>query len=283
MSYKAKHAARAWVGRTILTATLAVLGGGTYALTANAVPVSAQINNTSIGEAGYYANDNGQTRFRDVQATTKVLNTFKFLNGTESPGGIGVELCNDNTNYAAQLGIQWTGTQFQLAYNYGTLVDPTPGIQDPCAQDGLLNGGVGIQFPHPIVPNVGDVLKFEIFYQPKGFIHYFQFKVTDVTQNRTEVQKVLTAPHDLYEFGIGVLTNDAHLTAPANILLNSFTSTSANYYSSTKAWNSINVPSHWDLEYAQLINSSSQVTLSPNNSLNPQGTAFNLYEGSTSA
>lgn len=270
-----------------VAAAALVTGGLAFAA---ALPASAsipQINNTHVGEAGYYVNDNGQTRIRDVQATTVVQNTFKHLNGdgSEGPGGIGVELCNDNTNFAAQLGIQWSDSaqQFQIAYNWGTLVDPSASIQDPCAQDGLLNGGVGIQFPHPIVPNVGDTLKFEIFYQPAGHHHYFQFKVTDVTQNRTEVQQISTAPQNLYEAGIGVLTNETHLTGGAVNLLNSFSGTSFNYYTSTHAFNSISVPAHWDLEQAQFVNSSSQVTLSPNSSLNPQGTAFSLFEGSTSA
>lgn len=265
----------------------ALLAGGTVAAApaVMAAPTVVQINNTTVGEAGYYANDNTMTRFRDVQATTVVKNTFKQLNGASAtaPGGIGDELCNDNTNFAAQLGIEWNGTQFLIEWNDGTLTDPAAEtITDPCAQDGLLNNGSGITFPHPIIPVVGDTLKFEIFYQPTGH-HYFQFKVTDVTQNRSEVKQVFTGPHNLYEFGIGVLTNDATLTGGAVNLLNTFTATSANYYSATKAQNSIDVPAHWDLEEAQLENGSSQVTLSPDNSLNAAGTSFSLFEGSTSA
>ena len=97
------------------------------------------------------------------------------------------------------------------------------------------------------------------------------------------MQQVDTSAQNLYEAGIGVLTNDAQLTGGAVNLLNSFTGTSFNYYSSTHPFNSILVPQHWDLEQAQFVNSSSQVTLSPNSSLNPQGTAFSLFEGSTSA
>lgn len=287
-----------------LTAAALVTGGLAFAA---ALPASAsipQINNTHTGEAGYYVNDNGATRIRDVQATTVVQNTFKHLNGSGGElvqaGGIGVELCNDNTNFAAQLGIVWNDSTnaFQVEYGYGGLHDdPSVVIQDPCAQDGLLNGGAlgsftepvtGIHgnvalFPHGIVPNVGDTLKFEIFYQPAGHFHYFQFKVNDVTQNRTEVQQVFAGWQNLYEAGIGVLTQANQLTGGPINLLNTFSGTSFNYYSSNHPFNSILVPAHWDLEQAQFINSSSQVTLSPNSSLNPQGTGFSLFEGSTSA
>jgi hypothetical protein len=276
-------------GRAAIAVTFAasmIAGfGSAYATAQAAVPMTAQITNTATGEAGYYANDNGSTRFRDVGATTVVANTMKQLNGTPTtPGGVGVELCDDNTNAAAQLGLEWNGNAFTLQYNDGFLTDPLVGtIQDPCAQDGLLAGGAGHTYPHPIVPIVGDVLKFEIFYQPSGHHHYLQFKVTDETQNRTEVQEVQIPAQNFYEAGIGVLTDAANLTGGAVNLLNSFTNTTFNYYSSTKAWGSIYVPAHWDLEEAHFVNASSQVTLSPNNSLNGPVTGFSLYEGSTSS
>src|SRR6185437_9660822 len=95
-------------------ALLALGGLGIAASPANAVTGIGVSSNTA-GVAGYYANDNGHTRFRDVQADTTVTPQIKNLNGT-SNGALGVELCDPNSGYAAQLGVWWNGSQYQVVY-----------------------------------------------------------------------------------------------------------------------------------------------------------------------
>ena len=241
---------------------------------ANPTPVGI-VQNTS-GVAGYFANDNGQTRFRDVQADTTVVPQIKNLNGT-SNGALGVELCNPNDGHAAQLGVWWNGTKYQVVYATGNL---NTALTDACIMTGLIT-----PTPQTLLTaftiNQGDRLHFEIFWQPHGF-HAFHFNVCDITQDVCRQAVVPTGWENLYEAGIGAVSNANTITAPANIGLDVFTGTKFNYYSSTHAWNTIFVPAHWKLDQADFINSSSQVVMSSNGGLNGAGTTFPLFEGSTS-
>src|SRR6185437_11044268 len=116
MSLRMKVLALAVAG----TATLGL--GIAAASTAHADPAGVGVVQNPAGEAGYFANDNGQTRFRDVRAQLNVTNQIKNLNGSNTNlGGVGVELCDPNTGYSAQLGVQWTGTAFVVQYGDGLL------------------------------------------------------------------------------------------------------------------------------------------------------------------
>ena len=283
-------------GLTLLAAAGLALGGTPAFAATPSVPF---INNGTPGpgEAGYFVNDNGGTRIRDVQFTTVVTAQMENLSGVPSPGigGVGGELCNDNTGWAAQVGIVWNGTAFQDEYNYtgnpsygGTgdilLASPSQPDQDPCAEGGLLNSGNGEKFGNTFVPHVGDTVHFEIYYNPLGkHRHSLTFKEYDYTQHLTRVQTVSVPAQDLYEAGIGVVSENTTLTGGPVNLINTFTGTSFNYYSSRTGFNSIYVPRHWDLEEADFVNGSNQVTLSPNNTLNSAGNSFAELEGSTSA
>jgi len=295
-------------------AALTLIGGvaGAGATTAWAVPTIAKVSNTAIGEAGYYINDNGETRIRDVQATTVVTSTMENLNGTgagtaggppQKPGGVGTELCNDNTGYAAQAGLEWvdaagsTPGHFVLEYNYtgnpgyggpgDVLTATSTSDPDPCAEGGLLNNGTGELFLNDFTPQVGDVLHFEIYYDPKGkFFHSLKFLVQDQTQDLTRVQTADIPAENFYEAGIGVVTQAANLTGGAVNLINTFTGAFFNWYKngygSKYAPVGILQPSHWDLEMADFVNGSNQVTLTPSN-LTGVNNSFAMLEGSTSA
>jgi hypothetical protein len=298
MGYHPRHASGRKLSRTGLAVSVAglavfagtVIGGSTPAMAA--APTVPKINNTINGEAGYFVNDNGGTRIRDVQATTVITNTMEDLNGSNlaDPGGVGVELCNDNTGDAAQLGLEWNGTQFEMEYGYtphfadltapaASATNPDP---DPCAEGGLLNGGTGIAFANPFIPQLGDTIHFEVYYNP-GKHHSLKFEVQDVTQNITRVQTVKVPAQDYYEAGIGVLTDTQNLTGGAVNLINTFTGTEFNWYGNKGAAPAtIYSPSHWDLELADFVNGSNQVTLTPG-PLNTAGTSFEMLEGSTSA
>jgi len=278
--------------RALAAAAALTLGGLAFTAPAfAAAPTIAKINNTANGEAGYFVNDNGSTRIRDVQASTVVTPQMENLNGVNLLGGTGVELCNDNTGDAAQLGLEWTGTAFTVEYGYtphfaqltapaASATNPDP---DPCAEGGLLNGGTGISFPNSFIPAIGDTIHFEVYYNPKGnHTHSLKFLAEDVTQDITRVQTVQVPEMDFYEAGVGVLTDGQTLTGGPVNLVNAFTGTSFNWYGNKGAAPDSILSSSWDTEMADFVNASNQVTLSPNASLNSAGTGFSDYEGSTS-
>jgi uncharacterized membrane protein len=262
----------------------AILAGGAVAAPAAfADPPGVNVVQTTQGVAGYFANDNGMTRFRDVQADTTVTNQVKNLDGTNNttnPGGVGVELCDPNSGIAAQLGLEWDGTNFVVKYGEGNLGNTT--TSDPCVMTGLITNPTPQQLLTNFHISAGDHLHFEIFWQPHGF-HFFKFNVCDTTLDVCRQAIVHTGFLNLYEAGIGAVTNSVTLTAPPANPLVTFTGTKFNYYSSTTAWNSIFVPAHWKLDRADFVNNSDQPVMSSNGGLNTAGTTFPLLEGSTSA
>lgn len=263
---------------------LAVAAGLTIAATAaaSADPAGVGVVHNTQGEAGYYANSNGQTRFRDVQAQVGVTNGIKQLNGTTtSPGALGVELCDPNTDYSVQVGVLWNGTAFEVQYGHGLLGVPIGG-NDPCIQSGLVNGLTGhLHFLNGFAPVTGDQLKFEIYYNPAT--RWVTVTACDLTQDVCRNAHFNDGWHNLYEFGVGAVSNANVLTAPAVNFLASFSHCAANYYSSARFWNSVFVPGHWNLKRSDFVNASDQVVMSSNGSLDAGGHAFSLWNGSTSA
>jgi hypothetical protein len=256
----------------------AVAAVGLTTIPAHANPAGVGIVQNLKGEAGYFAKDNGMTRFRDVQTRLVVTNQLKNLDGAGGLGGAGVELCDPNTGYSVQLGVQWTGSRYQISYGRGILGDLSG--SDPCIMSGLVSGPTPLS-PIALNPNVGDQLKFEIFYNPKT--HWVTVNACDVTQDMTCRQAHFYVGYkNFYEFGIGVVSNGPILTAPANNPLVRFTNSAANYYSSTHFWNSIYVPGHWSLRQSDWVNGSFQPIMSTNQSLDAGGHTFLISNGSTS-
>jgi hypothetical protein len=264
-----------------LAGAMAVAGGLMLATpAAHADPLGVGVVQNTSGEAGYFVNSNNHTRIRDAQVTVPVVNQIKNLNGaSDNQGAIGTELCDPNTGFADQLGVVWTGAAFQVQYGYGTL-NPN---DDPCIMSGLVTGANShLTLMNAPAVHLGDVLHLDLFFQPNGSFHYTKFGVCDITGDWCRVATVWNGWHNFYEAGIGAVTNALVLTAPANNLLDSLSQTSFNYYSATTAFNSIYVPSHWQLKRSDFVNASDQVVMSSNGSLNNSGTAFSLFEGSTS-
>jgi hypothetical protein len=266
----------------------ALLGVALAALPATAavpaVPVTSITATTSGGEAGYYAVDNGRTRFRYVQGTLQASTSLVDLNGTGAEGAVGLELCDPNTGHAFQLGIESPSAGvYVVEYGTGTL---TGTYEDDCIQGGLLNGGTGTPIAgegtaQPVA--TGDQVQLSIYYNPRARHHTVEFTVCDPDQTwGCRNPTVSTPPENFYEFGIGALTATPDLTAPASILLTQFTGAAANYYSSSRQFGSIHVPGHWNLRQGVLVNASSQPILSANSSLDSTGSEFDLSEGSTS-
>jgi hypothetical protein len=269
-----------WLASITLAAGLALGMAGA----AHADPAGVGVVHNTQGEAGYFANDNGHTRFRDVQAQVGVTNGIKFLNGAnaQNPGALGVELCDPNTGYAAQLGVMWdtsvTPARFVIKYGHGFLGNTT--FADQCIQSGLISNPTPLA-PVALNPVAGDQLKFEIYYNPTS--RWFSLNACDLTQDVCRQAHWNDGWKNLYEFGIGAVTQQTALTAPASNFLALFSHTAANYYSSTTFWNSIFVPEHWTLKRSDFVNSSDQVVMSSNGSLDAGGHTFSLFNGSTSA
>jgi hypothetical protein len=264
----------AWAASAVFAAGLA------FAMpqVAHANPAGVGIVQNTKGEAGYFANDNGHTRFRDIQAQVGVTNQIKNLDGANNNlGGVGVELCDPNTGYSAQLGVQWTGNRFQVQYGHGVLGNTN--FADPCIQSGLITNPTPLS-PLALNPVTGDQLSFEIYYNPTS--HWITVNSCDLTQDVCRQAHFNDGFKNLYEFGVGAVTQQPTLTAPANNFLASFSHLAANYYSSTHFWGSIFVPAHWNLKQADWINGSSQVIMSSNGSLDSGGHMFSLFNGSTS-
>lgn len=272
---------RKYFRRFGLAAAAAVLGLGAVAYWAGgaqAQPAGIGITDNTAGVAGYYVNDNGHTRIRDVQADATVVPQIKFLNGPGGQGAVGVELCDPNSGFAAQLGVWWNAglSRYQVVYATGTL---NLALADPCIMTGLITP-TPQQLLSTFTIGQGDHLHFEIFYNRLS--HWLHFNTCDFTLDVCRQAAVHVGFRQFFEAGIGAVSNAQMLTAPANIFLDSLTSTRFNYYSSTRQWNSIYVPAHWQLKEARWVNASSQVVMSPDESLNAAGNAFSLFEGSTS-
>jgi hypothetical protein len=65
------------------------------------------------------------------------------------PGAVGVELCDPDNGYSAQLGVTFIGNQFEILAAHGNLDTSSTG-QDPCVQNGVIvtqdnNGGAAVQ------------------------------------------------------------------------------------------------------------------------------------------
>jgi len=284
--------------RYILAAagTAAVLAGGMAlagapAASALSLPLcpGTHCSTNAVGLAGYYGADDNHTHYRYVQTVTTAAPTLIALQGVHaaktSIAGVGVELCDPNIGFAAQLGVANIGGTWVVAYLAGFY----KAAADPCVQNGLINGVV-FQAGTPLGLNTistNDQLALAIWYAPAGpFFHHLSFSVCDITAGVCR-QAYTTGPFNLnfWEFGIGAAANKVSLTAPANNLLDSFSSNEVTCYSCSgavpiTAVTPVNPFGIGGLTQAQFANVSSQIVMSPNNSLTA-GNVFSVSNGST--
>jgi hypothetical protein len=95
------------------------------------------VQNTT-GEAGYFVQHYQNWHIRDSHATFKVTAAMEALNHDATfPGAVGVELCDPDTGYAAQLGVTFLGNQFEVLAAHGNL-DASATGNDPCVQNGVI-------------------------------------------------------------------------------------------------------------------------------------------------
>jgi hypothetical protein len=284
-------------GRWLIAGTslAAILTGTAMTLPASAASLPScadSINctsNTALGEAGYYGSDDNHTHYRFTETTVTASASLKDLNGLTSAanneGAVGTELCDPNTGNVAQIGLFWdyTTSSYQVAYASGTFSSLT--AKDPCIDDGFADPT--IESATTLLGNFtisqGDKVYVGVYYSPAKH-HYLEFGACDITQDVCRQAQVSTGNQEYWEFGTGALTNNSTLTAPASNLLEAFTGSEVTTYSGKGPVPVSDVAGYGGLgglTEAQFDNASSQVVMSPNDSLS--GSAFSLFEGSTSA
>jgi hypothetical protein len=275
----------------ILAGGMALAGAGTAS--AQTLPSCASgVNCASnfMGAAGYNGADDNHTHYRYVQTETTAAPQLVNLNGTgNNRGSTGVSLCDENTGSVAQLSLGFNGTAYQIAYNSGHYA---LGAADPCIQnagshiDVFLPSQTGNLLQFTGITK-GDKIFLSIAYTP-GRHPSIQFSAADITTSVFRSATVKVSAKSFTEFGIGAFTRHQHLTAPPNNPLAAFLLNQVRCYScggnvpitSVSPVNPFNIGGLYE---SQLINISSQPTMSPLDSLAVSTDAFGVQNGSTSS
>jgi hypothetical protein len=277
----------------ILAGGMALAGAGSAS--AAALPSCASglhCQNNTAGVAGYYGADDNHTHYRYVQTEVTATPQLVNLNGQGAggkPGQVGVELCDPNTGFAAQLSLGFINGKLEARYRVGVFFTPN---SDQCVENGFTNFNFADGQPlfNTSTQNTisfGDQLTLAIYYTPGGrHFHQISFGVCDATAGVCR-QAYNNSPVavNFFEFGIGAFANNQALTAGAVNPLDTFSLDEVTCYScksmvpiSTVA--PVNPTGTGGLTETRFVNSSSQVTMSPNDSLS--GSTFSIWNGSTS-
>ena len=272
-------------------AAAALAIGGASVAHAAAIPlINVSVGSSAGGVSGYYGADDGHTNWRYVQTIVTASPTLKNLNGVSSSslGAVGVTLCNENTGTSAQIGLYDNGGHFGVAYDEGTL--PTS-FDDPCIDAGLINPAItsAPQLLSSLGGGIhsGDKILVSIYYNPASTghgRHELQFSATDLSRVNEHRSATLSIHSTFFtEYGIGVVSDAATVTAATNNNLESFTSSDVNFYSSAKPAFPISQEKAFygyaGLSQVQYVNVSDQPEISPVSSLS--GASFTVFEGST--
>ena len=256
--------------------TLAVLGAAGTAMAAPAVPhptIPAVVHSDKTGIAGYYVNEGGGWRFRDVRVSFTVTAEMEQLNNLSTIGAPGVRQCDPNTDYSVQSGLIWTGSIFEAAYATGTLSGPG----DPCVTGGLLpvtEFAGNINHLNTAI-GVGDTLTFEQYYDPAT--HWMTLRATDVTQDVSSAHVFYAGWRNFYEAGVGLAdAGFAQLVSPLSNLVSDYSGARVTPYSARASSTSLVGP--WDLQEVTGSNLSNVTVLQPS-PLTAGGSAFSIEAG----
>jgi hypothetical protein len=243
------------------------------------------------GVAGYYGADDNQTHYRFVQTTVTATPALIDVNGPLSselyPATVGDDLCDPNDGITAQISLGYWDGKYQVGYYVGA----GGPAADPCTQDNFVNGSINVFKVgtllglNGISPN--DKIYLAIYYDPSGkHFHHLSFGACDETtgicrQAYTQTKFQL----EFWEFGIGSFLPLSVLTSGADNRFETFSGDDVTCYtcsgpveiSTVSPANSFGAGGLYENQFA---NSSSQVVLSPKDSLS--GDTFSEYNGSTS-
>lgn len=295
-----KFKALAFGAGTLLASSLAFAGSASAS--AIALPdcgTSIQCTSNSAGEAGYYGADDNHTHYRFVETTVAANDHLVNLNGSTTPGAIGVRLCDPNTSNAQQIGIWWDAANgpnggFDVSYGEGKI---GTGVNDPCVQGAFSrplgdNAGDAFELVGPTAPttvhiNLNDQIYIGEYYDPSGkFFHQLSYGMCDITANWCrQAWSSFTTQQEFFEFGIGALSTQPTLTGGAINFVDSLTANRVTCYACESSVPITSVKGFYGpggLTEAQWINSASQIEMSPNDSLEISNDTFSLLEGSVS-
>jgi len=248
------------------------------------------------GVAGYYGADDNHTHYRFVQTTVTATPQLVDLNGPLSselyPASVGDELCDPNDGIIAQISLGYINTAkdgpaYEVAWEVHKY---NAHSSDPCTQTAFQFDKSIFKSGDLLVSNgisAGDKVYLGIYYTPSGrHQHQLSFGACDETTGVCR-QAYTSSKYQLefWEFGVGAFAPVNVLTGGANNLFDTFSSTDVTCYSCAhmvpiSSVSPVNSFGAGGLYEAQFANSSSQVVLSPNDSL--AGDTFNIFNGSTS-
>jgi len=243
------------------------------------------------GVAGYYGADDNHTHYRFVQTTVTATPQLVDLNGPAgsevAPATVGDELCDPNDGITAQISLGFWDGKYQVGYYVGKGAKAA----DPCIQDNLINGSINVFRIGTLLGlngiNPGDKVYLGIYYTPSGrHQHQLSFGACDETTG--VCRQAYTSSRfqlEFWEVGTGAFTPGELLTGGAVNEFETFSSTDVTCYSCPhmvpiSSISPVNSFGAGGLYEARFANSSSQVVMSPNDSL--AGDTYDIFNGSTS-
>jgi hypothetical protein len=281
--------------------TLAAVPAGAQSLPDCAAGASAADHCTtdvaapgSLGEdggvAGYYGADDNHTHYRYVGTVVTAAPELVDLSGTVVGDlgflpSVGDELCDPNDGVTAQISMGYVAGKFEVFY----IVGKYPPNADPCIQNSFQTSGAVFKTGTLLLDNgisVNDQVFLGIYYDPSGtHKHQLSFGVIDATSGVSRQAWTSTHALNFWEFGIGAFTPGNVLTGGAVNKFETFSQNEVTCYSCAGAVpvtsvSPVNPFGAGGLYEAQFANSSSQVVMSPNDTLTPG--SFTMFNGSTS-
>jgi hypothetical protein len=189
------------------------------AASASPAGVSATPVITSNGEAGYYAGENQPGHFKQITTQFYLRVAAKSLT---TGAGEGVQLCNDSSGHAVQLGVRWNGTGFQVLFGSGTLGASAPGTNVTACNSGGAVLGAPLS-PNLVIPQ-GDTVRLILKEISSGVYEAFAKDVTANFSASKGFTGSLTFPD---EASAGVVQDISLRAAPASIKLVHFATLTA--------------------------------------------------------
>jgi len=272
------------------------LSTGFHCTDVNGAPISGSIGENG-GVGGYYGADDNHTHYRYTQTTVTASPQLVDLSGAIASDlgalpSVGTELCDPNDGVTAQISLGYVPADNQFEVRY--IVGKFPANADPCIQNNFQTSGAifrtgHILFAHSVGSgiSVNDKVFLAIYYSPGGrHEHQLSFGVIDATTGVS--RQAYTASRfqlEFWEFGTGAFTPASILTGGATNEFETFSGNDVTCYSCKgpvpiSSVSPVNPFGAGGLYEAQFVNSSSQVVMSPNDSL--AGDTFSMWNGSTS-